>query len=48
MPLPNDGVRLYYDGGKATVMGVRGKDAKWKFFAQQYEGDTFLNAKELS
>src|SRR5262249_16817293 len=37
MPLPLDGVRTYYDGGMATVLGVRGKDAKWRFFAQQYD-----------
>lgn len=41
--LPVDGVRTYYDGEKATVLGVRGKDGKWKFFAQQYDrNDAFM------
>jgi hypothetical protein len=30
------GTRAYYDGNAATVIGVRGRDRKWKFFAQQY------------
>ena len=47
MPLPVDGVRSYYDGGAATVLGVRGRDGAWKFFAQQYKNNAFLNVKEL-
>src|SRR5262249_58928798 len=35
--LPNDGTRLYYDGEKATILGVRGRDSIWRFFAQQYD-----------
>jgi hypothetical protein len=39
--LPTDGVRTYYDGGMATVMGARGKDGAWAFYGQRYANDTF-------
>lgn len=45
--LPTDGVRTYYDGGMATVMGVRGKNGAWAFYGQRYEGDAFDKAMSL-
>jgi hypothetical protein len=39
--LPTDGVRTYYDGGMATVMGARGKNGAWAFYGQRYANDAF-------
>ncbi|MBV9122217.1 MAG: hypothetical protein JO112_02510 [Planctomycetes bacterium] len=43
------GGRTYYDGNKATILAVRGKDGVWRFFAQEYweEGNVFIHSKEL-
>ncbi|MEE2730725.1 MAG: hypothetical protein VYA55_07860 [Pseudomonadota bacterium] len=48
MKLPNQGVRSYYDGGMATVLGVR-SDGKWQFYAQQfrYDASSFVSTKAL-
>lgn len=39
--LPITGVRTYYDGGMATVLGVRGKTGVWAFYGQRYAQDAF-------
>ncbi|HUB10800.1 MAG TPA: hypothetical protein VMB34_02500 [Acetobacteraceae bacterium] len=39
--LPTDGVRTYYDGGMATVLGVRDKTGTWTFYGQRYANDAF-------
>lgn len=39
--LPTTGVRTYYDGGMATVLGVRSKNGSWAFYGQRYAQDAF-------
>ena len=39
--LPTTGVRTYYDGGMATVLGVRSKNGAWAFYGQRYAQDAF-------